>query len=269
MAVPFINFLAPSMGGIGPIELSDFTRLQLLKEKSGVPFYAGRFYPKNNKGIIEDLLDGLWQSNTPPWLTWEEIEPTQIWMVPAFEDERIVTTQTSIERIDVWPRLPDDDLPEWENTMRDDIAQERGWGKISLPGIAGNGQSIEPGITIANNFIPPPLFAGYLGISQISGYVSEYAFYDQELHIMNSKRFGQPQYEQIALSYDRDPETYLELIRIREDGAWINRNAELPTGDFSMDEDNEDGYPIDSNWSNNEYPSTDYAAWVTSPDTLD
>ena len=86
------------MGGIGFIELTDTQRLAEMQEKNGVPFYAGRFYPKDNKTIIEDLFDGILNSNTPPWLTNKVLEPTQIWMVPAFEDERIVSTTTSIER---------------------------------------------------------------------------------------------------------------------------------------------------------------------------
>ena len=44
MAVPFINVLAPSMGGIGPIETADFGKLSRLN--NGIPFYAGRLYPK-------------------------------------------------------------------------------------------------------------------------------------------------------------------------------------------------------------------------------
>ena len=89
MAVPYINILAPSMGGIGPIELSDLPMLSSLSG-NGVPFYAGRFYPKDSQAIIDGLQLGL-ISQTPPWLTWEEIQPTQIWMVPINPDERIVT----------------------------------------------------------------------------------------------------------------------------------------------------------------------------------
>ena len=54
----------------------------------------------------------------------------------------------------------------------------------------GSDGSLDPGITITQNVVPPALLAGYLGISEISGHVSEYAFYDQELQIVNHRNYG-------------------------------------------------------------------------------
>lgn len=267
MAVPWINVLAPSMGGIGPIEGTDRRKVDLLTAKSGVPFYAGRFYPKGNKSIIDDLFDGIFQNDTPPWLGWEEIQPSQIWMVPVFEDERVVTTETSIERIDLWPREPDDPdvgIPDFDDTtIRHTEAVKDGWGQVS-PGAGTNVQndSIDPGIIVKNNLIPPALFAGYVGISEISGRVSEYGFYDTELHLVNHKSYGQEHL--ITDDY--------EMVRIREDGAWIRRSAELPRGadgQLIFIDDNEEGYPNESGvngWSRSEYPAENYQNWVMSSD---
>jgi hypothetical protein len=249
MAVPWINFLAPSMGGIGPIELADFSKLQTLQERNGVPFYAGRFYPKDSQAIIEDLSIGL-ISETPPWLMWEEIKPTQIWMVPAFEDERIVSTMTSIERIDVWPREEDDpgEIPDFDTESERHLTVENNyWGDASLSlTVYAPNNTIDPGITVTQNVLPPILVAGYVGISQISGRVSEYGFYDSEVHIVNHKDYGQRHL----------PTDEYEMIRIREDGAWIRRDAELPKNDegqLVFVDDNEDGYPKDNAWSREEY----------------
>ena len=237
MAVPFINFLAPSMGGIGPIELSDFSKLQTLQSKNGVPFYAGRFYPKDNQQIIDGFNLGL-ISQTPPWLTWERIQPTQIWMVPAFEDERIVTMNVTIERIDLWPRETDDyegtddatvnELVSYEPKYYGGDVIEKAWGSLNLlPSFNG---SLRPGIEIKQNlnYIPPIITLGYLGIAEVSGYCSEWGFYDQELTIVNGTKYGQPQYGYggaDALGYD-----YSEVIKVRPDGAWIYRNAEITEG---------------------------------------
>lgn len=237
MAVPFINFLAPSMGGIGPIELSDFSKLQTLQSKNGVPFYAGRFYPKDNQQIIDGFNLGL-ISQTPPWLTWERIQPTQIWMVPAFEDERIVTMNVTIERIDLWPRETDDyegmdeqtanALVTYEPKYYGGDVIEKAWGRLNLlPSFNG---SLDPGVEIKQNlnYIPPIITLGYLGIAEVSGYCSEWGFYDQELTIVNGTRYGQPQYGYggaDALGYD-----YSEVIKVRPDGAWIYRNAEITEG---------------------------------------
>jgi len=239
MAVPFINFLAPSMGGIGPIELADFSKLSKLCDTNGVPFYAGRFYPKDNDSIIDGFQLGL-LSETPPWLTWEEIKPTQIWMVPAFEDERIVTMNVTIERIDLWPREAADyegmdqatvqDLLAYEPRSYGGSVEEDAWGSLNvLPSFNG---SLDPGIEIAQNldYIPPIITLGYLGIAEVSGYCSEWGFYDQELTIVNGTSYGQPQYgygSGDALGYD-----YNEIIQVRPDGAWVWRNAEITDGEL-------------------------------------
>ena len=234
MAVPFINFLAPSMGGIGPVELADISWLNELSQSNGVPFYAGRFYPKDNQAIIDGLQLGL-ISESPPWLTWEEIKPTQIWMIPVFEDERIVTMNVTIERIDVKPREPSDfdtmdpqtafELANWEPPVYGGDVLEKAHGQVNLlPSFNG---SLDPGITILQNlnFIPPGLSLGYLGIASLSGRCTEWGFYDQEMTIINGTRFGQPQWGYGGadeLGYD-----YSEVIKLRPDGAWIKRNAEI------------------------------------------
>ena len=234
MAVPFINFLAPSMGGIGPVELSDLSWLNELSQSNGVPFYAGRFYPKDNQAIIDGLQLGL-ISQSPPWLTWEEIKPTQIWMIPAFEDERIVTMNVTIERIDIKPRSTTDypgmdaqtafELANWEPPLYGGDVLEKAHGQVNLlPSFNG---SLDPGITILQNlnFIPPGLSLGYLGIASISGRCTEWGFYDQEMTIINGTKYGQPQWGYGGaeeLGYD-----YSEVIKLRPDGAWIYRNAEI------------------------------------------
>lgn len=245
MAVPFINFLAPSMGGIGPIELADFSKLQTLKSANGVPFYAGRFYPKDNQAIIDGFQLGL-ISQTPPWLTYEAIKPTQIWMVPAFEDERIVTMNVTIERIDMWPREASDyegtddatksSILEYEPKQYGGDVIEKAWGQVNLlPSFNG---SLDPGVEIAQNlnYIPPIITLGYLGISEISGYCSEWGFYDQELTIINGTDYGQPQYGAggaDALGYE-----YTEVLQVRPDGIWIYRDAEIAEGAIPMYDDN-------------------------------
>ena len=233
MAVPYINILAPSMGGIGPIELSDLQMLSSLSG-NGVPFYAGRFYPKDSQAIIDGLQLGL-ISQTPPWLTWEEIQPTQIWMVPINPDERIVTMNCTIERIDIRPRSMDDyegmddataqELVNWEPPIYGGDVVERAHGQVNLlPSFNG---SLDPGVQIEQNlnFIPPIILNGFLGITQITGRCTEWGFYDQEMTIVNGTKYGQPQWGYggaDALGYD-----YSEVIKLRPDGAWIKRNAEI------------------------------------------
>ncbi len=51
MAMPWINLLAPSMGGIGPIGSSDLSKIEKLKEGTGIDLYAGRLYPKDTNAI--------------------------------------------------------------------------------------------------------------------------------------------------------------------------------------------------------------------------
>jgi hypothetical protein len=233
MAVPFINLLAPSMGGIGPVELSDIPMLSELSG-NGVPFYAGRFYPKDSQAIFEGLQLGFF-SQSPPWLTWEEIQPTQIWMVPINGDERIVTMNCTIERIDIRPRSTSDyegldaqtafELANWEPPIYGGDVLEKAHGQVNLlPSFNG---SLDPGVQIEQNlsFIPPIITNGFLGISQITGRCTEWGFYDQEMTIVNGTKYGQPQWGYggaDALGYD-----YSEVIKLRPDGAWIKRNAEI------------------------------------------
>lgn len=220
MAVPWINFLAPSMGGIGPIELNDLQRLNRLTAANGIPFYAGRFYPKDSQAIIDGLQLGLF-SETPPWLTWQEIIPTQIWMVPVFEDERIVSTLTTIERIDYWPRLPEDNLPELKLTTFDD----------KMLDLVNSRQydTLDPGIEVTQNLLPPVFAAGYVGISEIKGRVTEWAFYDQSLTFINKKEYGEPRYlDDDNISFADD---YSEVVKIRMSDIYRDKNPNLVPGE--------------------------------------
>lgn len=229
MAVPWINFLAPSMGGIGPIEAADFERLQKLTAANGIPFYAGRFYPKDSQAIINGLQLGLF-SETPPWLTWEEINSTQIWMVPVFEDERIISTLTTIERIDYWPRLPSDDLPELVLTDFDRQTLDQVNLKLNV-----DGETIDPGLEVNQNVIPPVFAAGYVGISEVKGRVTEWAFYDQSFTYINKKEYGNPTYF-VKNYYNNDtPEQqrddYSEVVTVRMGEVYFDRNPELIPGE--------------------------------------
>jgi len=233
MAVPWINLLAPSMGGIGPIELSDLDRLNRLTAKNGIPFYAGRFYPKDSQAILNGLQLGLF-SETPPWLTWEEIIPTQIWMIPVFEDERIVSTLTSIERIDFWPRSESDNLPEFNPTEFDEEQL------IALN--IRDFDNIDPGIQINQNVIPPVFAAGYVGISEVAGRVTEWPFYDQGFTFINKKEYGEPKY--LLQSYyntdtpQQQRDDYSEIVKVRMRDAFLARNPNITNGNYPE-------YPID------------------------
>ena len=251
MALPLINIYAYTMGGIGPVETKDISALSKLAESNGVPFYAGRFYPKNHDAKWQ-LFNVGFNSQTAPWMTWEDIGPTQIWMLPAFEDERIIKLKVSIDRVDLWPERnnPENDLPPWEQTSWDDQMQQRFWGSNSVgvddtTQLAGSGGSIDPGITITQNMTSSALTLGYVGIAELSGNFTEYAFYDQEIQVMNGESYGQPQMRGQAwtyFNYHQPDETlnateateeqlyeYKEFWRIRCDGVWIRRNAEPPT----------------------------------------
>ena len=262
MAVPWINFFANTMGGIGPIEIVDYNKLNQLRIKTGVPFYAGRFYPKNTAEEWNFLSPGL-ISQTPPWVTWSPMGSTQIWMVPAFEDERVVTTRTEIERIDVWPRTPEeeDEIGRYKETSFDLLRQNAGWRNEF-----GINDTIDPGIIINNDAIPAPLFLGYVGISEISGYVSEYAFYDQELIILNGTKYGQPQYASDARQYGytrENQDEYQEIIRVRSDGLWKKKDAKINyVGELDIPTDIDSGNPTGGFYR--EVPATDYAPWVIS-----
>ena len=250
MALPLINIYAYTMGGIGPIENKDRSALTSLCEKNGVPFYAGRFYPKNHDAQWQ-LFNIGFNSQTAPWMTWEDIGPTQIWMLPAFEDERIIKLKVSIDRIDLWPRdTGDNDLPPWEQTQWDDQMQQKIWGPKDITisdttELAGSGGCIDPGITITQNMTSSALTLGYVGIAELTGHFTEYAFYDQELQIMNGESYGMPQMRGQAWAYfnyhqpdetlnateatKEQVENYKEFWRVRSDGVWIRRNAEPPT----------------------------------------
>lgn len=241
MAIPFINILAPSLGGIGPIELADFNRLTRLNG-NGIPFYAGRFYPKDSTGIWIER-DGIKNqigliAETPPWYCWENIDPTQIWMIAGVPQEKIITTTTSIVRIDWWPREEDDGLPEnpqatngWDYTPNDwEKSRARaGWGWGSAGGIstALDTDSLDPLVEIQNDLIPPLLLQGSVGISGIQGRCSEYAFFDQELRYMNGTGLNQNSFENEFYA-ENYPDGYRDLWRLRSDGAWKKRNAEVP-----------------------------------------
>jgi len=247
MALPLINVYAYTMGGIGPVETKDAAALNALCEKNGVPFYAGRFYPKNHDAQWQ-LFNLGFNSQTAPWMSWEEIGDTQIWMLPAFEDERIIKLKVSIDRIDLWPRDgiegQSSDLPPWEQTQWDDQMQQKFWGSNTVgiddtTQLAGSGGCIDPGITITQNMTSSALTLGYVGIAELSGHFTEYAFYDQEIQAIKGESYEQPQMRGWAYDYfsgiktddkvtEEELANYKEFWRIRSDGVWIRRNAETP-----------------------------------------
>lgn len=263
MAVPFINIFANTMGGIGPIELVDIAKIDDLREENGIPFYAGRFYPKNTAEEW-DFLDPGFISETPPFIGWKDFGETQIWMIPVLEDERIVNMTCEITHINVWPRKPEDEDYEAQGdytpTGYDTVMQTAGWRKYE-PGEGGiidsvfDGEvveNIDPGVVVTNDIVPPLLFLGYVGISEINGKVTEYAFYDQEMIIVNGTRYQQRQFENDAKLYriqqgfnsdeeeiaflqgDFDPDTYQEILRIRADGVWRKRGFNIANATFDI-----------------------------------
>ena len=255
MAIPFINILAPSLGGIGPIELNDFNRLTRLNGK-GITFYAGRFYPKDSTGIWIER-DGLKNqigliAETPPWYCWENIDPTQIWMIAGTPNEYIISTTTSIVRIDWWPREEEDGLPEnpqaangWDYTPNDwEESRARagwGWGSAGSIGTVDDVDSLDPLVEIQQNLIPPLLLNGSVGISGIQGRCSEYAFFDQELKYMNGTGLNQNAFENAFYS-ENYPDGYRDLWRLRSDGAWKKRNADVPNEGILEFPTRSDGY---------------------------
>ena len=259
MAVPWINLFANTMGGIGPIELVDLPKINQLRVETGVPFYAGRFYPKNTAEEWNFLAPGF-VSETPPWVTWSPMGNTQIWMVPVFEDERVILTQTEIYSINMWPRSEEEEeeIGKYHETTFDRQRQNAGW--LNSFGV---NDTIDPGIIVNNNVIPPVLFAGYVGISEISGFVSEYAFYDQELIILNGTKYGQPQYRTAANQYGYygdDVDNYQEIALIRGDGRWVKKDAKIdPVGELKIDYDYNSGFPVGFFREN---PATSYEPWV-------
>ena len=243
MAIPFINILAPSLGGIGPIELADFNRLTRLNG-NGIPFYAGRFYPKDSTGIWIDrgnLKDQIgFIAEIPPWRCWEYIDPTQIWMLSATPQEQIISTTTSIARIDWWPREEEDGLPEnpqatngWDYTP-DEWEQSRaragwGWGSTGANNIGASLDitSLDPLVEVQQNLNMPILFNQRVAISGIQGRCSEYAFFDQELRYMNGTGLNQNAFEN-AFYAENYPDGYRDYWRLRSDGAWKKRNQPIP-----------------------------------------
>ena len=87
MALPLINVYAYTMGGIGPVETKDLSALSKLAEKNGVPFYAGRFYPKNHDAKWQ-LFNLGFNSQTAPWMTWEDLGPTQMEILFVFYKQK-------------------------------------------------------------------------------------------------------------------------------------------------------------------------------------
>ena len=294
MAVPFINLFANTMGGIGPIEISDMNKLSELTQETGVPFYAGRFYPKNTADEWNFLNPGF-ISQTPPFIGWKDFGDTQIWMVPAFEDERIATMQCEVTHISLWPRDSEEEEVQGEYTATgyDTVMQSAGWDLSTND--SGSADSIDPGVIVTNDVVPPALFLGYVGISELSGTVTEYGWYDQEMIIVNGTRYNQSHFESNARNYrlslgfdDADEEiaflqgsfdtdTYQEILRIRTDGVWkkVGLNIANATFDITAPEytNPDTGNPVGfeqivtsgsaedrSNWFEWTYSSTQYAS---------
>ena len=303
MAVPFINIFANTMGGIGPIEIADISKIDSLREQNGLAFYAGRFYPKNTASEW-NLLNPGFISQTPPFIGWKDIGDTQIWMVPALEDERIVSMACEVTHINVWPRSTEEAQAQGEYTPTgyDTVMQTAGWRKYA-PGEGGiidsvfDGtpvENLDPGLVVTNNVVPPILFLGYVGISEVSGRVTEYAFYDQEMIIVNGTRYNQSHFEvnaknyrlsqgfasddeEIAYLQDFNPDTYQEILRIRTDGVWRKVGFDIADSTFDIttaDYTNQNtGIPVGfeqivtsgsadsrSNWFEWTYSSVQYAS---------
>lgn len=240
------------MGGIGPIELSDLSKLEELTDKNGIS-YAGRFYPKDSKAIFDGLQLGL-ISETPPWLTWEEIKDTQIWMVPAIEDERVVTMNVTVDRIDLWPRDEDIDyLPVYEETPYDATVRPSAWGHGDTGRLVAN---IDPGIIITNDVVPPVLFNGYVGISSVSGNITEVPFYDQELTIINARQYNMPDLE----------EDDSEILHVRSDGVWRQKPAIIPEAGQPLVIEKKNGYPTFESGFKRTTPNANYALFAISAD---
>jgi len=292
------------MGGIGPIELVDISKIDVLREQNGIAFYAGRFYPKNTADEWDFLQPGFF-SETSPFIGWKDIGDTQIWMIPVLEDERIFNMECEVTHINVWPRSIEEtqDQGEYTPTGYDTVMQTAGWRKYE-PGEGGiidsvfDGSPVEnldPGLVIRNNSVPPILFLGYVGISEVSGRVTEYAFYDQEMIIVNGTRYNQSHFEVNAKNYrlsqgfasddaeiaflqgDFEPDTYQEILRIRTDGIWRKVGFDIANSTFditSAEYTNQDtGNPVGfeqivtsgsadsrSNWFDWTYSSVQYAS---------
>ena len=226
-------------------------------------------------------------------------------MVPVFEDERIANMTVEITHINVWPRSVEEEAAQgaYSPTGYDTVMQTAGWRKYA-PGEGGiinslfNGNPVEnldPGLVVTNNVVPPVLFLGYVGISEISGQVTEFAFYDQEMIIVNGTRYNQSHFESNARNYrlslgfdDADEEiaflqgsfdtdTYQEILRIRTDGVWkkVGLNIANATFDITAPEytNPDTGNPVGfeqivtsgsaedrSNWFEWTYSSTQYAS---------
>ena len=253
MAVPFINLFANTMGGIGPIEISDMNKLSELTQETGVPFYAGRFYPKNTADEWNFLNPGF-ISQTPPFIGWKEFGDTQIWMVPVFEDERIATMQCEVTHISLWPRSTEEEETQGEFTPTgyDYTMQAGGWNKVNYVEYEGEEvANIDPGVIVTNDVVPPALFLGYVGISEVSGTVTEYPWYDQEMVIVNNSKYGQDHIainaknyrfslgfesaeEEIDFLQNFNPDTYQEILRIRTDGVWRKRGFNIADSTFDI-----------------------------------
>ena len=290
MAVPFINLFANTMGGIGPIELSDLSRLGDLTQQTGVPFYAGRFYPKNTADEWNLLNPGFF-SQTPPFIGWKDFGDTQIWMVPAFEDERILTMNCEVTHISLWPRSAEEEETQGEFTPTGyDYAMQGGGWELSGPD-----DSIDPGVIVTNDVVPPLLFAGYVGISELSGSVTEYGWYDQEMVIVNNTKYGQDHIainaknyrfslgfadaaEEIDFLQNFNPDTYQEILRVRTDGVWRKQGFNIADSTFDITSEEytspTSGLPhkgfqqistsgsadLRSSWINNTHSSVQYAS---------
>lgn len=257
MAVPFINIFANTMGGIGTIELNDYTKLvNGLKQRAGVPFYAGRFYPTKTAEEWNFLSPGF-LAQTPPWLTWADMGDTPIVMVSQDPNEFIIGTTTEITHIDVWPRdqdvidalgrNPDEDV---ENLFHQRQIRE-GWGE------SPDGGSRDPGINIDNEFILPvssnPLWFvlalfGQIAVSELDGHCTDYAFYDHSVIILNGYKYNQAHYKGKARNfgsgqYIGKEVDYQEIFILRADGVWKKEDAKVSSQGQPDIQYTREGYP--------------------------
>jgi hypothetical protein len=175
-------------------------------------------------------------------------------MVPAIEDERIVTMNVTVDRIDLWPRDEGVDyLPVYEDTPYDTTIRPSAWGHEDNARLVAN---IDPGIIVTNDVVPPLLFLGYVGISTISGYVSEVPFYDQELTIINAPQYNMP---------DLD-ESDSEILHVRSDGVWRQNPAIIPEFGQPLVIEKKNGYPTFKSGFRRTTPNANYSLFTISAD---
>lgn len=262
MPVPVLNLFANTVGGIGFIPPADGSAVaKLLQENPDVPNYYGRFYPKNTADEL-DIYSPSLTTDTPPWMQWEEMGGTDIWMIGGGTfggREKILDMQVEVTHINVWDRgsffvedqsvqailgpVPDDAF----HTERRNLYYKKysssyynelyaGSTPVGIYDDPKEADTMDPGIVIENNssqYLPdllanPFVLNGMLGLCQVSGKITDFSFYDHEMIIINGTKFGQIQYDTVARNYyfanATTPEEEIDLL---QNGYDADRYAEI------------------------------------------